>query len=60
VAIHGPPNQYRLPSADEDWYWNSAAEDSHKQLYALWHDAVARSRSIVAAALADGGLHLAR
>jgi Protein of unknown function (DUF664) len=45
--------------ADEDWDWNSAAQDSPQQLYALWHDAVARSRSIVAAALADGGLDTA-
>jgi hypothetical protein len=38
------------------WEWRSAAEDSPDQLYALWRDAVARSRSAVAEALADGGL----
>jgi hypothetical protein len=42
--------------ADRDWEWHSAADDTPEQLYALWHDAVARSRSLVAEALADGGL----
>jgi uncharacterized damage-inducible protein DinB len=42
--------------ADPDWDWHSAAEDSPEQLSALWRDAVGRSRSLVAEALADGGL----
>ncbi|HZD97517.1 MAG TPA: alpha/beta fold hydrolase [Micromonosporaceae bacterium] len=42
--------------ADPDWDWRSAAEDSPEQLFALWQDAVDRSRSLVAKALADGGL----
>jgi hypothetical protein len=42
--------------ADPDWEWHSAAEDSPEQLYALWEDTVARSRSQLAEALADGGL----
>ena len=42
--------------ADPDWDWHSAAEDSPEQLFALWNDAVARSRSSVAEALSDGGL----
>ncbi|MCW2493980.1 MAG: hypothetical protein JWN47_3344 [Frankiales bacterium] len=42
--------------ADPDWEWHSAAEDSPEQLHALWQDAVARSRTLVAEALADGGL----
>jgi hypothetical protein len=42
--------------ADPEWDWHSAAEDSPEQLFALWRDAVARSRSLVAEALADGGL----
>ena len=42
--------------ADPDWEWHSAAEDTPEKLYSLWHDAVARSRSAVAEALADGGL----
>jgi uncharacterized damage-inducible protein DinB len=42
--------------ADPDWDWRSAAEDTPEQLFALWEDAVARSRSLVDEALADGGL----
>ena len=42
--------------ADRDWDWHSAAEDTPEQLRALWGDAVARSRSLVAQALDDGGL----
>jgi uncharacterized damage-inducible protein DinB len=42
--------------ADPDWEWHSAAKDSPEQLMTLWRDAVARSRSLVAEALADGGL----
>jgi uncharacterized damage-inducible protein DinB len=42
--------------ADVDWDWHSAAADSPEQLQALWQDAVARSRSLVTEALADGGL----
>lgn len=47
--------------ADPDWEWHSAAEDSPEQLMALWRDAVARTRAVVAEALAEGGLdHQAR
>src|SRR6185437_5105013 len=42
--------------ADPDWEWHSADFDSPEQLFALWKDAVARSRSLVAEGLADGGL----
>lgn len=42
--------------ADPDWEWHSAAEDTPEQLFGLWQDAVARSRSLVAGALADAGL----
>lgn len=46
---------------DNDWDWNSAADDTPEQLLSLWRDAVARSRSLTAEALAKGGLdHLAR
>ena len=43
--------------ADPDWEWRSAAEDTPEQLHTLWQDAVARSRSLVTEALADGGLN---
>jgi uncharacterized damage-inducible protein DinB len=42
--------------ADQDWDWNSAAADTPEQLYAIWHDAVARSRMLVTDALAHRGL----
>jgi uncharacterized damage-inducible protein DinB len=41
---------------DPVWDWHSAAEDAPEQLHALWQDAVARSHSLIAEALADGGL----
>lgn len=43
-------------SADHDWDWHSAAADSPEELRALWQASVERSRSLVAEALADGGL----
>jgi uncharacterized damage-inducible protein DinB len=43
-------------SADRDWDWHSAADDSPDELVALWSAAVDRSRDLVAAALATGGL----
>jgi uncharacterized damage-inducible protein DinB len=43
-------------AADRDWEWHSAAGDSPEQLRALWHDAVARSRDVVARAVAEGGM----
>jgi uncharacterized damage-inducible protein DinB len=42
--------------ADPDWDWHPAPEDTPEQLLALWQDAVACSRTLVAEALADGGL----
>jgi uncharacterized damage-inducible protein DinB len=42
--------------AAPDWDWQSAALDSPEQLHAIWRDAVARSRSLIAESLADGGL----
>jgi uncharacterized damage-inducible protein DinB len=42
--------------ADPDWDWHSAAGDTPEQLLSLWQDAVARSRSAVAEAMADSGL----
>ena len=43
--------------ADPDWEFRTAADDLPEALYALWDDAVERSRQRLAAALAkDGGL----
>jgi hypothetical protein len=41
--------------ADPDWEWRSAGNDAPDVLYGLWRDAVARSRSALAAALTVGG-----
>jgi uncharacterized damage-inducible protein DinB len=43
-------------TADHDWDWHSAADDSPEQLLALWQGAVDRSRALVSDALAQGGL----
>jgi uncharacterized damage-inducible protein DinB len=42
--------------ADQDWEWHSAADDSPEQLMTIWKEAVMRSRSLCAEALARGGL----
>jgi len=42
--------------ADPDWEWTSAVDDSPETLRALWEAAVERSRTLVAEALAEGGL----
>jgi hypothetical protein len=43
--------------SDPDWEFRTAADDAPEALYALWDDAVERSRRRLAAALArDGGL----
>jgi uncharacterized damage-inducible protein DinB len=42
--------------ADPDWDFNSSADDTPEQLYALWDDAVDRARARFSVALADGGL----
>ena len=58
-SLHG--REYAPPwdavdwKADPDWEWRSAAGDTPEQLHALWQDTVARSRTLVAQALADGG-----
>ncbi|WGW13592.1 DinB family protein [Saxibacter everestensis] len=58
--LHGrdrqPPWNAVNWKSDPDWDWRSAAEDSPEELHALWRDAVARSSSLIAEALADGGL----
>jgi hypothetical protein len=42
--------------SDDEWEFTTAADDAPEQLYALWDDAVERSRGRLSAALADGGL----
>ena len=60
VKLHGrdphPPWDTVDWDADPDWEWHSAAEDSPERLESLWQEAVGRSRTLVAEAIADGGL----
>jgi hypothetical protein len=51
----GPPWDFSEWDS-EDWPFTSAAGDTPEQLYALWEDAVGRSRARLEAALVDGGL----
>lgn len=41
---------------DPEWDFNSAAEDTPEELYAIWDETIARSRARLDAAIADGGL----
>jgi hypothetical protein len=56
VRLHGRDPRPPWDRVAWAWDWQSAAEDSPEQLFALWQDAVARSRSLVAEALTEGGL----
>lgn len=53
---HGPPWDAVDWAADPDWDWHSAVDDAPEQLFALWQDAVERSRVAVQEALTTGGL----
>jgi uncharacterized damage-inducible protein DinB len=59
-SLHGrdrrPPWDAVDWTAEPDWDWHSAVDDSPEELVALWRDAVETSRSLVADALAVGGL----
>jgi hypothetical protein len=52
----GKPWEVNGWDGDNDWEFNSAANDTPEQLYALWDGAVERSRARLDAALADGGV----
>jgi hypothetical protein len=54
VRLRGDAWEGPRPSADE--VFASAGDLSAVELYALWDDAVARSRATFAAAIAEGGL----
>jgi len=43
-------------AVDPDWEWRTAADDSPEELFALWEDAVSRSRERFLEALPKGGL----
>ena len=59
-SLHGlersPPWDAVDWNADPDWEWRTASEDSPEELFALWEEAVSRSRSLTAEALAEGGM----
>jgi uncharacterized damage-inducible protein DinB len=42
--------------ADPDWEWRTAAQDSPDEIYAVWRDAVDRSRELVAEVITKRGL----
>lgn len=42
------------PEVDPDWTWRTAAEQTPDELFALWHQAIERSRASVTAALTRG------
>jgi hypothetical protein len=52
----GPPWDAAGGDGSNDWEFESAANDTPGQLYALWDGAVERSRARLAAALENGGL----
>lgn len=60
VKLHGSVPHAPFDSVDwekdPDWEWRTALHDSPEDLMTLWFDAVDRSRVLVAAAVADGGL----
>ncbi len=60
VVLHGRPPAEAWSAvdweADQDWDWNSAAENSPEELFALWEGAVGQSRQLMDQALAAGGL----
>lgn len=60
VMLHGhdpqPPFDTDAWNDDPDWEWHSAAKDSPEELTALWEETVARARTWVSEAIADGGL----
>jgi Protein of unknown function (DUF664) len=60
VELTGAPMGIPWDSVDwdgsDDWDFESAADDSPEQLYALYDGSVARARTLLHAAVADGGL----
>jgi uncharacterized damage-inducible protein DinB len=56
---YGPPWDEVDFEADPDWEWRTGAQDDPAAVYALWRSAVQRSRDVVAAVLAQGGLDAA-
>ena len=57
-SLHG--GEYSPPwdavdwQSDPDWEWRTAADDSPRELFALWQTAVERSRALTEEAMAGG------
>jgi hypothetical protein len=56
AQLGAPWNDLGWDGSDDDWEFTTAADDAPEQLYALWDDAVERSRGRLSTALAAGGL----
>ncbi|MEU8631363.1 DinB family protein [Amycolatopsis sp. NPDC048633] len=54
VQLRGEPIGPPWDTAEPGSEWQTAADDSPEELYALWDAAVTRSRAMVAAAVAEG------
>jgi uncharacterized damage-inducible protein DinB len=53
---YGPPWDAVNFDADPDWEWRTGALDSAEDVYAVWRDAVERSRALVAEVIKERGL----
>jgi uncharacterized damage-inducible protein DinB len=53
---YGPPWDAVDFDADPDWEWRTGALDAPDEVYAVWRDAVERSRGLVAEVIKDRGL----
>lgn len=53
---YGPPWDAVDFDADPDWDWRTGALDAPEDVYAVWRDAVERSRALVAEVIMERGL----
>jgi uncharacterized damage-inducible protein DinB len=53
---YGPPWDAVDFDADPDWEWRTGAQDAPEDVYAVWRDAVERSRALVAEVIRERGL----
>jgi uncharacterized damage-inducible protein DinB len=53
---YGPPWDAVDFDADPDWDWRTGAQDAPEDVYAVWRDAVERSRALVAEVIRERGL----
>jgi hypothetical protein len=56
APLGAPWDDLGWDGSDDDWEFTTAADDAPEQLYAVWDDAVERSRGRLSTALAAGGL----